>query len=381
MNCRVRTLLRLLCLVTSLLPIACRNEARRNDRAAEVGSKLPGAQTAPRPEASVRVIRIGYPGVGIGGRPYLGGTVAATVHGRRALETEFARDGIEVSWSLNKGAGPAVNELIASRQLDFAYLGDLPAIVGRSIGLDTKIILAGGRGGNIYLAVNNRSPYHRLAELRGKRMAIFKGTALQLQGDRVLGQLGYSEGDFKTITMDQASGLAALIGGDVDALWAQFPIFEYEQRGDVRIVTSSREPRPDGGKLATAFGVLLVTGQFEREHPELVQRVVSAYVREADWSADPAHQAELYKLWSRAGYPEVVFYKEHAGADLLPRVSPLLDAQFIEEVRAGADASVKLNLIRKPINIVGWFESKYVDKALKELNLEQRWKPQDVATR
>jgi len=317
------------------------------------------------------VIRIGYPGVGIGGRPYIGGNIAAAVHGKRALESEFERDGIAIDWSLNKGAGPAVNELIAGRQLDLAYLGDLAAIIGRSIGLDTKIVAAGGRGGNLYLVVRHNSSFHSLNDLRGKRVVVFKGTALQLQAVRILEQRGYAESDFKTITMDQATGIAAILGGDVDALWAQFPILEYVEKGDVRVVASSREPAPDKTPSATAFGVLLATGEFERQHADWVQRVVSVFVKESDWGSEDKHRDELYNLWSRAGYPKVVFEKD--GHDLSRRLSPLLDAQFIGEVKTGADAALKFGLIRKAIDVPGWFESKYIEHALKDLKLEQRW--------
>jgi len=365
--------------VVGLFQSACQRQESRNHGTSAQGTHPDGGGDAQKTAASVKVIRIGYPGVGIGGRPYLGGTVAATVHGRRALEEEFARDGIEVSWSLNKGAGPAVNELFASRQLDFAYLGDLPAIVGRSIQLETKVIAAGGRGANLYLAVNGRSPYRRLEELRGKRVAVFKGTALQLQAARMLETFGYSESDFKTITMDQAAGLAALINGDIDALWTQFPIFEYVEKGEVRILASSKDRLANGTRPATAFGVFLVTTEFERQHPELVQRVVTTVVREAAWSGDESHQAELYKLWARAGYPEIVFSKEHEGESLASRVSPLLDAEFVDDVRVAAEVSLKLSLIRKPINLEGWFEGKYVTQAIKDLKLEHYWKPHDAA--
>jgi len=284
---------------------------------------------------------------------------------------EFEREGIAIDWSLNKGAGPAVNELIAGHQLDIAYLGDLAAIIGRSIGLETKIIAAGGRGGNLYLVVRKDSPFHDLNGLRGKRVVVFKGTALQLQAVRIYQQRGLSESDFKTITMDQATGLAALLAGDVDALWAQFPVLEYVEKGDFRIVASSRELAPDRTPSATAFGVLLATGEFERKHPDWVQRLVSVFVKEADWGGKDEHRDELYELWSRAGYPKVVF--ERDGDDLSRRLSPLIDAQFVEEVKAGAEAAFKFGLIRKPIDVPSWFESKFVDRSLTDLKLQQRW--------
>src|SRR5450755_4469765 len=77
------------------------------------------ASTAPS------IIRIGFPSVGIGNRPIVGGTPAATVHLR--------------------GAGPAVNELFANGLADFGFgLGDLPSIIGHAGGLKARLLAAAG---------------------------------------------------------------------------------------------------------------------------------------------------------------------------------------------------------------------------------------------
>ena len=48
------------------------------------------------------------------------------------LEEEFKKDGVKVQWTFFKGAGPAVNEALVNKQLDFAWQGDLPSIVHRA---------------------------------------------------------------------------------------------------------------------------------------------------------------------------------------------------------------------------------------------------------
>ena len=73
-------------------------------------------------------IRIGVAQQGAGDPPTFGGSSAATVRVRQLVEKEFAADGIEVQWLFFKGAGPAVNEAIADKALDFAYPGDLPSV-------------------------------------------------------------------------------------------------------------------------------------------------------------------------------------------------------------------------------------------------------------
>src|SRR4030095_6046527 len=99
------------------------------------------------------VIRIAYPGVGVGNRPVVGGSSAPTMHLRGMLEEEFQKDGIRIEWSFLRGAGPAVNELYANGLVDFSLLGDLPSLIGRAGGLETRVLAATGIRGNSYIFV------------------------------------------------------------------------------------------------------------------------------------------------------------------------------------------------------------------------------------
>ena len=75
-----------------------------------------------------------------------------------------------------QGRRAAVNEALANNQLDFAIQGDLPEIIGRANGLKTKLLLASGAHAPIYLAVPTGSPIHKVRDLRGKKLSIFRGT-------------------------------------------------------------------------------------------------------------------------------------------------------------------------------------------------------------
>jgi sulfonate transport system substrate-binding protein len=84
------------------------------------------------------VIRVGYPGVGVGNRPASYGNSVTVLHLKGLLEEEFKKDGIKIQWTFLRGAGPAVNELFANGLLDFSHLGDLPSVVGRASGLEYR---------------------------------------------------------------------------------------------------------------------------------------------------------------------------------------------------------------------------------------------------
>ncbi len=104
---------------------------------------------------SLRAIRIGVPDQSAGSKPFIEGPVGMAFI-RHQLETVFKPQGVEVQWQFFKGAGPAVNEALANRQLDFVYLGDLAAIIGKANGLQPACCwAAAGRN------PTSRPPEHR----------------------------------------------------------------------------------------------------------------------------------------------------------------------------------------------------------------------------
>ena len=106
-------------------------------------------------------IRIGVAQQGAGDPPTFGGSSAATAQLQQLVEKEFAADGIKVEWLFFKGAGPAVNEAIANKALDFAYQGDLPAVLARANGIKTRLLLAASVRSGVKIAVPPDSPSTR----------------------------------------------------------------------------------------------------------------------------------------------------------------------------------------------------------------------------
>jgi len=152
-------------------------------------------QSAPA-AAEKLTVRIGFASVGAENRPFTGGSSAAIVHAERYLENELKdKPDLKIEWSFFKGAGPAVNEAFANGQLDFALQGDLPAVIGRANGLKTRILAATGAHSPLYLAVTKGSPIRRVADLRGKRVSIFRGTNNHLAAVKVLAAYGLQEKD------------------------------------------------------------------------------------------------------------------------------------------------------------------------------------------
>ena len=333
------------------------------------------AQSAGAPS----VIRIAIPGVGIGNRPVVGGSAIATAHIQGLVEEEFRKDGIRIDWLFLRGAGPAVNELWANGLTDFSSLGDLPSVVGRAGGLKTRVLLSGSRYGNIYLAVPSDSPVQTVADLRGKRVALFKGTAQQLAANRIFAQAGLKESDVRTLNMDLATTRAALVTKDVDAAFGSSDLLQLRDQGAVRIIYTTRGQ----GRGLTSNGTILGGQDFIDRYPQLTQRFVNVLLKAAKWLGDRDKEPkEAFMLWTKSGV-QFSNYKEDylggasgpAGESIKRRTNPLLDpyiaARYTENI---ADAR-KYGLLRTSFKWEDWIEPKFLNAGLKQLGLEGFWQP------
>lgn len=319
-------------------------------------------------------IRIGFAEVGIGGKQYGTQGGASIAHAKKLLEQAFAGQDVTVQWTFFRGAGPAVNEALAAGQLDFALQGDLPAIVGRANGLKTKLLMASGVRNNIYLAVKPGAPITGIDDLKGRKVAQFRGTNLQLAADRVLAAHHLTERDIRFLSMDFEAAIAALRSGDIDATFGQADLFALQEQGLAQVVYSTRGDDP----TFTRHSHVLVTEAFEAAHPELVQTVVTTFVKAADWASDEKNREAVFALWALSGRPVSGFEHDYDGQTLAYRQSPLIDPFLLAAYAGKIEQAKAYKLLRSEVSAEGWFEPKYLNVALKQLGLEHRWTPLDA---
>src|SRR4051812_25417575 len=249
--------------------------------------------------AAPSVIRIGVPGVGVGDRPKTGGSPPSTGGLQGSLEEEFKADGITVKWKYLRGAGPAVNELFANGLIDFGFgLGDLPSIIGRAGGLSTRLLQAGGIRQNTYLSVPADSPIKSIKDLREKKVAIFKGTNIQLAVAKILEGNGLSEKDLKAINMNTPSTKLALVTRDVEAAWGGSDYLALRDQGVSRVVFTTR----GGDPKYLRHSSVVATQSFIDQYPAITQRIVNTIVRTAKWLSDQdANPTPVFQLWTKSG--------------------------------------------------------------------------------
>ena len=315
------------------------------------------------------VIRIGVATGGVGTPPRTGSSTVGLVNAQGLLEKEFAKDNIKVEWIFFKGAGPAVNEALVNRQLDFAWQGDLPSIVHRAGGVKTRIIAGSGVRNGLYLGMPPDSAITKIEDLRGKRVAVFKGTNLHLAAVRALAAHGLKESDLKLINLDTAAAQAALTTKDIDAAFGYVEQFVLRDKGAAKVVWSAAQ---DSYRF-TRQTVLVVADEFASKQPEIVQRVVDTVVKTARAYSDEAQRGDLFAQWGKAEFPERFWREDFIGQPLRVRLSPLLDPFLVARYKDATDEAFRLKLIRSKPEIDTWFDRRFLNAALKAQKLEGYW--------
>lgn len=245
------------------------------------------------------VVRIGVATAGGGDPITWGGSPGGVVRANNALEEAFKADGVKVEWLFFKGAGPAVNEALSNKQIDFAYQGDLPQVVGRANGLKTKLLLVSGARNNLYVVAPPASPLARIEDLKDRKVSIFRGTNGHLVAINVLAAHGLAERDIKGVNLDSGSAQAALVSHGVDAAFGGYEWFKVRDQGLAKVIYSTQGQDPAYTRQAS----LLVREEFERDNPAQVQKVVDVFVQAAKWASDENNRDALFKIWEKSGVP------------------------------------------------------------------------------
>jgi sulfonate transport system substrate-binding protein len=323
--------------------------------------------------ATPSVIRIGVPGVGVGDRPKTGGSPPSTVGLRGLLEEEFKADGIKVQWNYLRGAGPAVNELFANGLVDFGFgLGDLPSIIGRAGGLPTRVLMAGGIRQNTYLSVPADSRIGNVKELRGRKVAIFKGTNIQLAVARILEGHGLSEKDLKAINMNTPSTKAALVTRDVEAAFGGSDYLALRDQGVSKVIFTTRGGHP--GFLRHSS--VVASQSFIDQYTQITQRVVNTIVAAAKWISDhDTNPTPVFQVWTKSGVQFNDYKEDFSGSSLKLRSSPLIDEYITSQYKRSIADAKRFGLIRNEFSFESWTETRFLREALRTQKLEGYWTP------
>src|SRR6266481_276237 len=227
--------------------------------------------------------------------------VSMVLKQRGLLEKEFAKDGISIVWVQTLGSNKAL-EFLNAGSIDFGSTAGSAALLAKINGNPIKSIYVYSRPEWTALVTRKDSPIAKVADLKGKRVAVTRGTDPHIFLVRALLDAGLSEKDITPVLLQHADGKTALIRGDVDAWAGLDPMMaQAEVEDGARLFYRNKD--------ANTWGILNVREEFLKDHPDLVRRVLAVYEEARKYSL--ADYNEVKRVFIAATkLPEAVVDKQ-----------------------------------------------------------------------
>ena len=150
----------------------------------------------------------------------------------------FAAEGLQVKPLLFNN-GPACSEALFTGAVDVATMGDTTAVSALTKVSDLRIIGSHGAGESRHrIMVPASSPLRQLADLKGKRLGVKKGTSTHGGLLALLKAKGIAIGDMKLVELDPDTMPAAMAAGSLDAFVASEPTPSLAEQQGARELTT-----------------------------------------------------------------------------------------------------------------------------------------------
>jgi sulfonate transport system substrate-binding protein len=278
-----------------------------------------------------KVIRIGFQKYG----------KLVLLKGRGTLEEKLKPLGYTVSWT-EFPSGPPLLEALNVGAIDFGVAGEAPPIFAQAAGAPL-VYLANDppapRGEAIL--VPKESPLKSVADLRGKKVVLNKGSNVHYLLVRALEQAGLKYSDIQPVFLAPADALAAFTHGAVDA-WVIWDPYEAaaEASTGARILA-------DGTGLVTNYQFYFSSKKFLAENAPAADVVLEALNETDEWAKSNIHSV-AEQLSPSIGLPasvlEVSLERESYGT--VP-----INNEVIASQQRVADTFFALGLIPKAVNV------------------------------
>lgn len=298
------------------------------------------------------------------------------------LAQQLGARGVGLEWfsTAHSATGPMINEGFANGSVDFAGYGDLPSAILNAGGVETRLVMPHGLGtGEGFLVVPYDSPVRSIDDLKGKKLAIHRGRPWEMPLVRLLQSRGLKYSDFKLFNINPEAGMAAIASRKMDAMFTTTSAYLLEDRKVGRIIWSTLNADPDW-KTRTDF---FVAKSFVDRWPDLTQTVITAYVKAAHWASKAENEEAMIQVAMNNGTPESVVRRSYADrrVDWKNRWSVLYNDVVPEHYKRTVAFALEQKLISRPVDVSTWFDRRFTQAALKELQIEGWWQPVPLARR
>jgi sulfonate transport system substrate-binding protein len=269
-------------------------------------------------------------------------SVLLLLKSRGTLEKRLAPLGISVKWS-EFAFGPPMLEALNAGSIDYAATGETPPVFAQAA-RNAQLVYVGqepASPASEAILVPANSNIHTLAELKGKKIAVAKGSNAHYLLISALAKAGLAWKDVQPVYLLPADAYAAFQRGAVDA-WSIWDFYRAaaETRLNARLLA-------DGTGLAGNFDNYTSRRDFAGQYPKLIAVVLDEIAQTDAWaSANPELAAAV--IAPAVGLePEIVtsaLKRRRYGA------GPLT-AAFLDSQQQIADTLAELGLIPHKIQV------------------------------
>ena len=181
------------------------------------------------------------------------------------LEKRLAPQGVAVKW-VEFPAGPQLLEGLNVGAVDVGYVGEAPPIFAQAAG--ARFVYVGNdpaAPATEALVVPKGSPLKSVAELKGKRIALNKGSNVHYLLVKLLEKNGLKYSDVTPVFLPPADARAAFEKGAVDAwvIWDPFLAAAEHQLGARQLAV--------GTGLVNSFSFYLAQTDFAQANPQVIR--------------------------------------------------------------------------------------------------------------
>lgn len=260
---------------------------------------------------------------------------------RGLLEKKLEPQGYKVTWTEFPG-GPQLLEALNVGALDFGITGEAPPIFAQAAGAPLVYVANEPAAPHSEaILVPKDSPLKSVADLKGLRVALNKGSNVHYLLVKALEQAGLSYGDITPVFLPPADARAAFEQGAVDA-WAIWDPYEASAQ-----VTLQARTLADGQGIVANRQFYLGERSFVTSNPEAIKAVLASIEEIDAWAKDHVDEAAT-ELSPKVGIPAPVL-KLALGRQSWD-VKPITPEVAADQQKI-ADTFHGLKLIPKPLTV------------------------------
>lgn len=308
------------------------NQYRRQFATASLALAAALVAPATLAEYNPKLLRIGF---------QKSASVLSLLKAQGTVEKQLAGKGLEIKW-VEFPAGPQLLEGLNVGSIDFGYVGEAPPIFAQAAGANFVYVgyeLPAPAAEAVL--VPKASPIRSVADLKGKKIGLNKGSNVHYLLVKLLEKHGLKYSDVQPVFLPPADARAAFERGAIDAwvIWEPFQSAA-EKQVDARILS-------DGQGVVNNHAFFLAEREFAEKRADVI-RILFDEAHKLGQQIKKDTRAAAAQLTTLQGLDPAVIEQALNRYNL--SVRPIDDAVLAEQQKL-ADTFYDLKLIPKAIQV------------------------------